>query len=837
MKKVKILGKALMITALVATIGTTMVACNNDDSNPDPDIEEKVTLSSIKVTKDPSKTTYYIGEEFSTRGMIVTANYSDGSKKAVTDYTYDKTGPLQKTDTLVTISYQGKTATVTIKVIDLFLATIEGNEQDVYRIEAENMNFDGCLEGASGTNSFIERPDDGGKTSGGTCAASLATIGNYFFAAVNNLKGPSKVDVRIAWGYGSDETLELDEWIGLSWNNETLNTNYSLVGSGRGNYYAWQEQTIRGLDLVDGENKLGFEVLEHIDDDGESVVQCPNIDYIEIDLTPSVVERIEVTHTPNKVLYTEGETFNPDGLIVSKVYDDGNIEVLDESEYKITPEGVLTTEDTEVMISFGDFTITTPITVLSTNDILESISIKTQPTKVDYFYGEKFDATGLEIEATYTRGTPDSITKRIIPIEELEIDFEHKFVEGDNKVFITYQGKSATIDITVSAPISQTIQKHGEFIIEAETTLNDNISTLVAEGSGSIKIEKTAVHGLGAGTELVSYIEVMEDTEVEVFTKTGRYEALNLKDCTELYIGDTMLESPDFVLGKAEDGSNDWNNYKEASYGKILLTKGIHKVNYKLTEGGDDSNRCPNVDYIKFVASPDDALNSIEINTNPTKIAYSEYEKFDATGLVVNGVYASGDKQAINNSSLSFDKEILHYGDDAVNVTYNNLTATIPVTVAYRTLNDIEAQRFECEYLSFDKTIGDRNEFGETEGTSFASNGLVACHLSAGSEFSLVFNLEEEMDVSFKVALARYEALNVNKCTEMYIDDIKLDSPDLVLGQTEGNQFHNYKVADYGHKVLAVGTHVIKFILIPGADDSNRVPNIDYFEISKYVNE
>lgn len=74
------------------------------------------TLESIEITTAPAVTRYMAGETFKTDGMVVTAKYSDGSTEAVEGYTYDLTAPLKETDTLVTISYEGLTATVAIKV-------------------------------------------------------------------------------------------------------------------------------------------------------------------------------------------------------------------------------------------------------------------------------------------------------------------------------------------------------------------------------------------------------------------------------------------------------------------------------------------------------------------------------------------------------------------------------------------------------------------------------------------------------------------------------------------------------------------------------------------------
>ena len=62
------------------------------------------TLSSITVSGD-YKTDYVEGQSFSTQGMIVTAHYSDGSSKVVTDYVVDPTGALGISDDEVIITY------------------------------------------------------------------------------------------------------------------------------------------------------------------------------------------------------------------------------------------------------------------------------------------------------------------------------------------------------------------------------------------------------------------------------------------------------------------------------------------------------------------------------------------------------------------------------------------------------------------------------------------------------------------------------------------------------------------------------------------------------------
>ena len=79
-----------------------------------------VELTSIAITKQPTKTDYYEDEYFNPLGMEVTAYYSDGSSQVVTNYTYSPNTPLVVGIDTIIVSYtEGqitKTANVAIEV-------------------------------------------------------------------------------------------------------------------------------------------------------------------------------------------------------------------------------------------------------------------------------------------------------------------------------------------------------------------------------------------------------------------------------------------------------------------------------------------------------------------------------------------------------------------------------------------------------------------------------------------------------------------------------------------------------------------------------------------------
>ena len=74
-------------------------------------------LIGITIKKQPAKTKYYVGDVFDPTGMVVNAQYDDGTYAPITNYNYsDKAFALG--DTYVTISYKGYSVKVNITVVE-----------------------------------------------------------------------------------------------------------------------------------------------------------------------------------------------------------------------------------------------------------------------------------------------------------------------------------------------------------------------------------------------------------------------------------------------------------------------------------------------------------------------------------------------------------------------------------------------------------------------------------------------------------------------------------------------------------------------------------------------
>ncbi len=101
----------------------------------------------ITIKKQPAKVKYYVGEVFDPKGMVVNANFSDGTYAPIENYTYS-TQPLKLTDTVVTITFQDFSKNISITVIekqavdDEYTATIDFHSTDFASRFPEGTNFD-----------------------------------------------------------------------------------------------------------------------------------------------------------------------------------------------------------------------------------------------------------------------------------------------------------------------------------------------------------------------------------------------------------------------------------------------------------------------------------------------------------------------------------------------------------------------------------------------------------------------------------------------------------------------------------------------------------------------
>ena len=75
------------------------------------------------------------------------------------------------------------------------------------------------------------------------------------------------------------------------------------------------------------------------------------------------LNRIEIETPPTKTVYTEGESFDKSGMKIKSYFNNGDIKILEDSDYNIIDGNDLKTTQTFVTITYQDKTVNQPITV------------------------------------------------------------------------------------------------------------------------------------------------------------------------------------------------------------------------------------------------------------------------------------------------------------------------------------------------------------------------------------------------------------------------------------------------------------------------------------------
>lgn len=195
--------------------------------------------------------------------------------------------------------------------------------------------------------------------------------------------------------------------------------------------------------------------------------------------TPLVLNSIAVSNP--QTTYTVGDSFVEPTVIAT--YDNGGTAAVTGvtfSGYNLSTTG---SQTVNVSYTENDVTKTTSyqITVEAAPVVLSSISVKTQPTKLEYSVGEKFDPTGLVLNANYSDGTVQEVTSGYTysPTTALSL--------SSTTITITYQEKTTTISISVS----QGEMELGNMSISKTSftatsgTMDTNISFVSSKGNAS----------------------------------------------------------------------------------------------------------------------------------------------------------------------------------------------------------------------------------------------------------------------------------------------------------------------------------------------------------------
>jgi len=393
------------------------------------------TLTSITLNHASVKKAYAQGETLDLTGLVVTANYSDGSSTTVANYTTNPAdGATLSTigDTTIKISYTERKITrsnnFTVNVIDVTAITISnepdkqiyktGEPLDLTGLEVTAIYGDNTVGIAPIIASHITGFDTataGNKTLtityGGKTATFTVTV--IALAGIKITCLPDKTVYRI----GEELDITGIEVTATYSDNSTEMAAVTTVNIAGFNSATAGQKT---LYAVVGDKAASFTV------------------------TVIALTGIEITRLPDKTVYRIGEELDITGIEVTATYSDNSTETAAVIAANIAGFNSATAGQKTLYVVVGDKTASFTVTVIKLTEIV----VTRLPDKTYYAIGEQLDITGIEVIARYSDYLSYYSTE-IVTVTEANITGFNSITAGEKTLTIAYSGSTATFTVGV----------------------------------------------------------------------------------------------------------------------------------------------------------------------------------------------------------------------------------------------------------------------------------------------------------------------------------------------------------------------------------------------------
>ena len=158
---------------------------------------------------------------------------------------------------------------------------------------------------------------------------------------------------------------------------------------------------------------------------------------------------ISIVTKPNRTEYNEGSSFNPAGMVVNMVYNDGTMLPITTYSIDVDDTFLLTSSDPvqekTIRITYAGFETSLTVTVRA--KAIKSISLLTPPAKTVYRAGESFDPSGMKVVLNYIDSTVSPV---ILPESYYTYAPTGKLTSSDSAIYVSFRGQTVKVDITVT---------------------------------------------------------------------------------------------------------------------------------------------------------------------------------------------------------------------------------------------------------------------------------------------------------------------------------------------------------------------------------------------------
>ena len=345
--------------------------------------------------------------------------------------------------------------------------------------------------------------------------------------------------------------------------------------------------------------------------------------------------------------------------------------------------------------------------------------------------------------ATYAKG--QSLTVNDDPVNNSDKSFDASKGEHANARFTYLSDESLVVVVNLNDE-------------------NDDVDTVAIGDLGDINV-KDANNPKDAETSAVYILNVDDNDEAAPVAKLilvvnpdptgddadGDKNAGNFKyDITVANNGTARVNVTNFQWPANAQNSKATINFELVDEDGNFVDNGKVELTYPKTSGsatitGTGYGRGDSLDIeaIDIDYTPAE-IESVSINTQPTKTEYVAGSKFDASGLVVTVEYSNEKSEEIayndkTASSFKFDKKTVDEAGD-ITVTYGGVESADKVAVKLATVEGIEV-----------KTAPDKTEYATGDDTFDATGLVITVTYSNGEEVDVAYGDDTQSDFNFDV--------------------------------------------------------------------------------------
>ena len=664
---------------------------NGETKETSYEVSVKDSVTSISIKANPSKTEYRYGESLDLTGATISVVKGSGTiDLPITDNMVSGYDPTTVGKQTVKVSYGGKDTTfeVTVKdyVKDITLTAPTkteykyGEALDLTGGKVQKVMASGAQEPAVDlTDSSVTVSGyNANKTGKQTITVEYEGIQKTFEITVKNTVKTIEITVPTKTTYGHGDSLSLEGGkIEVTYADGTKQTPEMTSDM------VTETSTGSSVNMSPAESEYGI---------NHKVTKNLTIKYEEDGTQKTATYEIEIInkitsikmHTTPKTNYNVNDTLDVTNGEILVTRQTGEPEVKEITQDMVTgfdsskentklPLKVTYTENGETKETSYE---------VSVKDSVTSISIKANPSKTEYRYGESLDLTGATISVVKGSGTID------LPITDNMVSGYDPTTVGKQTVKVSYGGKDTTFevtvkdyvkDITLTAP-TKTEYKYGE----ALDLTGGKVQKVMASGAqepavdltdSSVTVSGYNANKAGKQTITVEYEGIQKTFEITVVDPINKIELKGTPKTEYKYGEEFDVSNLKLSISRASGEteipvtSDMIKNYNKNSLGQQQIT-----IEY---EGNTiETITVQVVDYIQSV-----------VITPPSKVSYNYGETLDLTGAVITKVMASTPDEPItinvtNDMISGYNPNKLGIQD--VTITYTDgktYTQTFKVTV------------------------------------------------------------------------------------------------------------------------------------------------------------